>query len=75
MKLSHCHVEITATTAGADLGLCQLSVMKCLVKKFHHSCLIGSSIRLCIVINEKLTIENKQIAHIMSGANTLMLSK
>ena len=34
-----------------------------------------SEIRFCTVTNEKLAIDNKQISHIMSDANTLILSQ
>ena len=72
MKLSHCHVNVKAVAVGVDVGPCQMSMMKSLAKKIHHRCLKGVQIRLCTVRNEKLKID-KQIACIMSGANTLML--
>ena len=33
MKLPHYHVEVTATTVGADLGPCQTSLIKFFLKK------------------------------------------
>ena len=33
MKFSHCHVDITGTEVGADLGSCQSSMMKLFAKK------------------------------------------
>ena len=33
MKLLHCHVDVTATAVGADLGPCQTSMMKCFAKE------------------------------------------
>ena len=34
MKLSHCHADVTETTVGADLVVCQTSAIKCFEKKF-----------------------------------------
>ena len=33
MKLSHCHVHVTATIVGADLRTCQTSIMKFFAKR------------------------------------------
>ena len=60
MKLSHCHVHITAAIVGADLGTCQTSIMKFFAK---NSIVLNMPLH---VTNEKLTIDNKQIASLFA---------
>ena len=61
MKLSHCHVDVTANAVGADLDTVKHIRCNLLRKRIYRRCLKASKIRLFTETCEKLVLVNKQM--------------
>ena len=63
MKLSHCHVDVTATAVGVASGPLQTFMVEIFVKKDPPE-MFERVINMSTVTNEKPLTNIKQIAHI-----------